>query len=616
MKRRDFLKGAGAGILGVMAAGRLGRGQGILKDGDRVTMLLEAEAFANHGGWKVDQQFMDQMGSPFLLAHGLGRPVEDATQEVRFPRGGEYRVWVRTRNWVAPWNVDGAPGKFRLLVNGRPVDTVFGTEGDEWHWQDGGTVRVDKGRATVALRDLTGFDGRCDAIVFTTDKGFRPPHGGPRLDAFRREALGLPDTPPSAGDYDFVVVGGGIAGTAAAIVASRLGVKTALIQDRPVLGGNNSSEIRVHALGGVNKHPYKALGDVVKEIAATHCGNAEEAEKYHDERILKAARAEDNLDLYLNMRVVDVEKDGNRISAVTGKHTHKNTEKRFEAPLFADCTGDGNVGYMAGAEYRMGREGENQTGESMAPEKPDEMTMGCSVLWNSRKEPGAPDFPDCPWGVQFDENTAWKTFKADWKWEAGYWRNMITEFEYVRDYLLRAVYSNWAFLKNEHENKQKWADRELNWVAYVAGKRESRRLLGDVILDQLDIDNAKKYPDACVTATWGIDLHHPHPKYKKAFGESFIAANRHPHHKPYPIPYRCLYSRNVDNLLLAGRDISVTHVALGTVRVMRTTGMMGEVIGMASRVCTQAGIPPRGVYKSRLDQLKELMKEGAGLKNG
>ncbi|MEF8788230.1 MAG: FAD-dependent oxidoreductase, partial [Planctomycetota bacterium] len=149
---------------------------------------------------------------------------------------------------------------------------------------------------------------------------------------------------------------------------------------------------------------------------------------------------------------------------------------------------------------------------------------------------------------------------------------------------------------------------------YVAGKRESRRLLGDIILDQLDIDGRKDYPDACVTTTWGIDLHHPAPRNAKNFDEPFWAANRHPHHEPYAIPYRCLYSRNVDNMFMAGRDISVTHVALGTVRVMRTCGMMGEVAGMAASLCAEEGLTPRGAYRGRLDELKKLMKEGAGRK--
>ena len=135
-------------------------------------VLLEAEQFANLGGWVVDQQFMDQMGSPYLLAHGLGEPVRDAETTVQFPAAGTYHMWVRTRDWVAPWKAPGAPGRFKVLVNGKPLGTTFGTEGAEWHWQDGGTVKVGR-EATLALHDLTGFEGRCDAILFASDRGLQ-----------------------------------------------------------------------------------------------------------------------------------------------------------------------------------------------------------------------------------------------------------------------------------------------------------------------------------------------------------------------------------------------------------------------------------------------------------
>jgi len=199
------------------------------------TILIEAEAFANLGGWAIDQQFMDQMGSPYLLAHGLGQPVKDATTAVSFPATGTYRVWVRTRDWVAPWKAPGAPGRFQLLVNGVPLRTIFGTEGANWHWQAGGTVRISNRQTTITLHDLTGFEGRCDAIVFTSTGGSRtaptPPNGGEQIATFRRKALGLPDEPQVAGNFDLVVVGGGIAGTCTAVSAARLGLQVALIQN-------------------------------------------------------------------------------------------------------------------------------------------------------------------------------------------------------------------------------------------------------------------------------------------------------------------------------------------------------------------------------------------------
>ncbi|MFO7904784.1 MAG: FAD-dependent oxidoreductase [Planctomycetota bacterium] len=612
MDRRRFLRGMGAA--GALVLNDVGAG--VLRAGTHgSTVLLEAENFHEKGGWVVDQQFMDQMGSPILLAHGLGKPVRDATHVVNLPQSGRYRVWVRTRNWVAPWNAKPAPGRFRVLVNRRPLDPVFGTQGRQWHWQDGGMVEVGSGPATVALRDLTGFDGRCDAIVLSTDSGFRPPSEGRRLEQFRREAGGIRE-PSGTESYDLVIVGGGVAGTAAAITSARLGARTALVQDRPVLGGNNSSEVRVNAGGGILLDPYPELGKVVRAITCTAhdkgchaCHNADPGERYIDEQLLRVAGREKNLDLHLNMRATEVTMDENRITSITARHTHSGIEKKFSAPLFADCTGDANLGYMAGADFRVGREGRKQTGESMAPKKADDMTMGCSTLWNSREADTPVEFPKCPWALRFDEDTAREQTKGSWRWEAGYHRDMITELEHIRDYLWRAVYGNWAYLK---QNRETFSHRELNWLAYVAGKRESRRLLGDVILDQLDIDAAKQYPDACVTATWGIDLHHPNPRNAENFPEPFWADNIHPHHAPYPIPYRCLYSRNVENLFMAGRDISVTHVALGTVRLQRTTGMMGEVVGMAGSLCSREGLTPRELYRGNLAELTELMREGAG----
>jgi len=577
------------------------------------TILVEAESFVDPGGWVVDQQFMDQMGSPFLLAHGLGEPVEDAATKVEFTKTGKYHVWVRTRDWVAPWKASGAPGRFHLLIDGKPLDTIFGTKGAEWHWQNGGTVEITNMQAKIAIHDLTGFEGRCDAIVFTTDINFKPSNKGKGLNSFRRKLLGLPDAPENAGRYDLVVVGGGIAGTCSAVSAARLGLQVALIQNRPVLGGNNSSEVRVHLNGKINLPPYPALGNVVNELDTGKRGNAQPAENYDDQKKLRVVQAEKNIHLFLNTHACKVEKKGNRIAAIITKNIVTSRELRFEAPLFADCTGDGTIGYFAGADYRMGREGRAQTAESLAPEEPDKMTMGASVQWYTEKTDEFSAFPDCPWALQFNEESCQRLTRGDWNWETGLNRDQITEFESIRDHALRAVYGNWAFLKNSSREKDKYEKLKLSWVAYIAGKRESRRLLGDVILQQQDIQKKKEFPDAFVTTTWTIDLHYPDPKNTKYFpGEEFRSIAKFTPVDPYPIPFRCFYSRNIDNLFMAGRCISVTHVALGTVRVMRTCGMMGEVVGMAALLCKKHDTDPRGVYQDHLAELKELAKRGVG----
>jgi len=574
-------------------------------------VLIEAEGFDELGGWVVDQQFIGQMGSPMLLAHGLGVPVEDAATAVELPAAGTYHVWVRTRDWAAPWKAGGAPGRFQVLVDGKPLATTFGTEGAKWHWQEGGTIQVAGGKAKVALHDLTGFDGRCDAILFAAGADFSPPDDGQPLAAFRRQALALPEEPDDAGQFDLVVVGGGMAGTCAAVSASRLGLKVALIQDRPVLGGNNSSEVRVHLGGEIRQPPYPALGGLVDELDPGPGENAQEAAKYDDEKKLRVVAAEKNLFLSLSTHTFKVEKEGNRIVAVVAKKTRSGKELRFRAPLFADCTGDATVGYLAGADYRYGRESRQETGEPLAPEQPDRQTMGTSVMWYSVETDAPTTFPDCPWAIQFNEQNYQKALAGDWDWETGFCRDQIEEFELIRDHGLRAVYGNWAFQKNHAPDKERYARRKLGWVAYVGGKRESRRLLGDVVLQQQDVVKAREFPDASVTTTWSIDLHFP-VQSDRFPGEEFRSRAEFLKLKPYPIPYRCFYSRNVDNLFMAGRNVSVSHVALGTVRVMRTCGMMGEVVGMAAAVCRRHNTTPRHVYTNYLDELKELMTHGVG----
>jgi hypothetical protein len=204
-----------------------------------------------------------------------------------------------------------------------------------------------------------------------------------------------------------------------------------------------------------------------------------------------------------------------------------------------------------------------------------------------------------------------------WDWEGGFDRHTVDEAELIRDAFFRAIYGNWAYQKNDCADKERYANLRLEWVAYVAGKRESRRLLGDVILTEQDIRNQRKFPDACVVSPWYIDLHIPDPKNEAAFSAdvfrslgSAVGGDRST--KEHLIPLRCLYSRNVRNLMMAGRCISVTHVAHGAIRVQLTTGMMGEVLGMAASLCAKHATTPRGVYERHLQEFKELLSRGVG----
>jgi hypothetical protein len=537
------------------------------------------------------------------LAHGLGEPVKDAVTTVEFPEPGKYHVWVRTRDWVASWKAPGAPGKFQILIDHKPHETIFGVEGAQWHWQTGGIVEITKRQVTIALHDLTGFEGRCDAIVFSTDANFMPPNEAEQLSAFRKKTLGLPERAEDAGWFDLVVVGGGIAGTSAAISAARLGLQVALIQDRPVLGGNNSSEVRVWLNGETNFEPYPRIGDIVRELEPArraHAGPANTAEIYEDQNRIAQVQSHKNIKLFLRYRANEVETKGPplaEIVAVIAQNIYTAERLRFEGKWFADCTGDGYIGYLAGADYEITLDGH----------------MGPSNLWNVIDTGSPVSFPRCPWALDLSD----KPFPSSleqlgvWYWESGFYYNPIEKAEYIRDLNLRAMYGAWDALKN---TKKLYPNHKLNWAAYISGKRESRRLLGDITLAKEDFLNAVKYPDAFVPCSWTIDLHLPDPAYQDAFkADAFISKAHYTQYtKPYWIPYRCFYSRNIENLFMAGRDISVTHEALGAVRVMRTCGMMGEVVGMAASLCKKHNTDPRGVYSHYLDELKELATRGVG----
>jgi len=579
-------------------------------------ILVEAESFRNKGGWVVDQQFMDLMGSPYLMAHGMGKPVADATTEVIFPEKGTYNVYVRTFNWTSPWTDREGPGKFTLKVGNKKLAKILGAKGSEWMWQSAGEITINNPNTTISLVDLTGFNGRCDAIYFTTEKGKLPPSNVKELTSFRKKMLNIPIDPGKVETYDFVVVGGGVAGMCAAVAASRLGCKVALINDRPVLGGNNSSEIRVHLGGSIELEPNKGLGRMIREFGHSREGNAKFGDYYEDEKKSDFIASEKNITLFSYYRAISVKKKGNQIESIIIKHIETGEEKSLASPVFSDCTGDGTIGFLAGADYKMGRESRKEFGEELAPEMADSLVMGSSVQWYSLETDKKVSFPVFKYGIDFDDENSEKVTMGEWTWETGMNLNQIKDFERIRDYGLLVVYSNWSFLKNELKDNKEYKNRELGWVAYIAGKRESRRLLGDYILKQDDIDKNVFHEDASFVTTWSIDLHFPDTLNSKYFpGKEFKAATKHEYIYPYAVPYRCLYSRNVDNLFMAGRDISVTHVALGTVRVMRTTGMMGEVVGMAASLCKKYDTTPRKIYQSHLPELRELMKEGLGKKD-
>ena len=576
------------------------------------SVYVAASTFEDKGGWIADPQFMEQMGSSYLIAHGLGQPVNDARTRFTVPQDGTYNLFVRTRNWTAYWSDKPTPGVFRIRIDDRQAEPLFGDGESEWHWQAGGSVFLTKGTHLLTLHDTTGFDGRCDAILLTaTDH--RPDNSLETLFDLRSRLMQLPAGPEDKGTFGLVVAGGGVAGMCAAIAAARGGVKVALVQDRKVLGGNNSSEVRVGLGGRLNIGNYPSLGYLLNEFGPATKGNARPAEVYEDEKKLNAVLAEENITLFLGYKVTRVNKSGPRtISSIVATQVDDYKTIEIKGRLFADCTGDGALGVLAGAEWRMGRDPKSLYDEPSAPETADDITLGASVQWYCLEADRPVPFPDIDWGLPISEETVQKVRRGQWYWEVGMTEDQMAQAERIRDYGMYVAYSNWAYIKNHASFRDEYANSYLGWMAHVAGKRESRRLMGEFVLREQDLTDFIIYPDGCVSTSWYIDNHEPDPENSKHFREPFLSRGCLRPLDFYPIPYRCFYSRDLDNLFMAGRNISVSHIALGTTRVMRTTAMMGEVVGLAATVCQKEGLLPRDIYEKAFDKLRELMNRGAG----
>lgn len=564
-------------------------------------LLVEAEGFDDIGGWVVDPQFEQQMGSPYLMAHGMGKSVKNAATKTNFPKKGNYHVWVRTMNW-APGNWE-APGKFQLKVDGNIMDKELGLRSG-WGWEYVGITEVNKKSPRLELIDLTGFNGRCDAIYFSSTKN-DPPNSGKKLEEWRKMIAAEPNIPNEQEEYDLVVVGGGIAGCAAAIASAEQGMKVALIHDRPLLGGNASSEIRVHTLG-----IYGHFERILKKLDTEHYPNGSVEAKIDQEKRDKNVKSYQNIDLYLNWRAYDAKAENSSIKFVDARNTHTGERKRFKAPYFVDSTGDGWIGYWSGAKYWYGREsvdtyGEawDEHGELWSPKVPDNAVMGSSVLWGSKVMETPQDFPDVPWAMEVAKNH--REINGEWQWEfSRNDLNQIDDAEEIRDHMLRAIYGSFSNAKKNPDND----NRKLEWVSYLVGKRESRRLVGDHIFTMNDAKSGKKFADAVVIETRAIDVHYQ-TILENENNPDFISEALFFETPKYYIPYRSLYSKNIKNLFMAGRNFSTSHIGLGGPRVMRTTGQMGAAVGFAASLCKKYNVNARDIYLGYLDEYLDLIEK-------
>ena len=542
------------------------------------------------------------MGGCYLLAHGMGRPVADAKTTVALPQAGTWHVWVRTRNWCpGDWQ---APGRFKLRVSRAPLAMEFGAAGERWHWQKGGTVQIaSPGPVEVELEDLTGFDGRCDAIYFDREAAPALPNDDLRALAGWKDRLsGRADKKIAEQQFDVVVVGGGMAGCAAALAAKAQGLKVALIHDRPVFGGNASEEVRVHTIGIAGKG-----GKIVGSIDTDHYPNGH-PDAIQAQQKREAAMAASGVNLFAHHIAIGLEQNGDRIASVEARAVTTGIIRRFRAPVFIDASGDGWLGFWSGANFRYGREAHAEFGEEWpkhgdlwSPKQPDNRVMGTSVLWYSEKTAQPVAFPAVPWALPVAKQNS--ATEGEWFWEySANNLNQIDDAEQIRDHLLRAIYGSLANAKKDPKN----ANVVLKWVAYVGGKRESRRILGDHIYTMQDMAQRREFPDAVVEEKREIDSHYQ--KAMKGAPSDFLSeALFYETGGTYYIPFRSLYSRNIANLMMAGRCISCSHIGLAGPRVMKTCAQMGIATGYAAALCKKHSATPRQVGQRHIAELRQLI---------
>ncbi|MDR0732112.1 MAG: FAD-dependent oxidoreductase [Treponema sp.] len=413
---------------------------------------------------------------------------------------------------------------------------------------------------------------------------------------------------------DFCVVGGGLAGICAAVEAARRGVKTALMQDRPMLGGNASSELRMWVMGARGKN-VRETGIVEELMLENYYRNPYKNFSIWDSILWEIVHNEKNITLILNCSCMDAETgpgfEGRRLLSVTGWQTTTQTFHQVYAVNFADCSGDSILAPLSGAEYRHGHEARGEYGESIAPPWADRKTMGSSILIQARETPAPKVFIPPAWAEKFtreklrhrlpDLHNDGENF---WYLELGGVKDTIADAEEIRDELVATAYGMWDFVKNDPENREKNANFDVDWIGFLPGKRESRRYTGDHVLCQGDVESGGVFDDIAAYGGWPMDDHD-----SEGLRGSGPPNVNYPVPSPFGIPYRCLYSRNVENLFCAGRNISVSHTALSSTRVMATCGTLGQAVGAAAAVAFRHGQTPRGVYRLYVKELQRVLME-------
>lgn len=421
---------------------------------------------------------------------------------------------------------------------------------------------------------------------------------------------------------DITVVGGGLAGVCAAVAAARLGQTVSLVQNRPVLGGNASSEIRVWVCGatshGVHRNA-RETGIMGELFVENQYRNIDGNPYIWDLVVLEKVKAEPNITLFLNTDVHEVDASGDEnnrtIHAVTGWMMGSERRIRFKSRVFLDCTGDGLVGFLAGAKFRIGREAQDEFNEEWAPLVPDDITLGSTLLFYT-KDAGRPVKYIAPSFAKDITQTSIPLKRvirsgdngcAYWWIEWGGEHDTVHDNERIRDELSSVIYGIWDYIKNS--GKFDSANLTLEWIGSIPGKREYRRFVGDYVLNQNDVIAQELFEDRVAFGGWSIDLHPPQGMYSTASGSKHMHMDG-----SYHIPFRSLYSTNVSNMLMGGRNISASHVAFGTTRVMATCAVIGEAAGTGAALCAAKGISPRELHSQHLSELQQtLLRQDASI---
>lgn len=415
-------------------------------------------------------------------------------------------------------------------------------------------------------------------------------------------------------EYDVAVIGGGAAGICAAVAAARNGSKTVLIQDRSCLGGNASSEIRVH-LNGVNNIKGKAEREtgIIEEILLhNRFENEQESFPVFDHVLYDFVVREPNLTLMLNTQAIEAVMQGDKIKSALCWQATTETMFTISAPIFIDCSGDGLLAATSGAAYRTGREGKKEFNEKFAPDEADGWQMGATLLMSS-KDMGKPmKYSPPSYAVKYTHEGGHKRRKfagfqdGIWWIEIGSDDDIIADAEKNRHTLMAYLHGVWDYIKNSGKFPEA-ENLALDWVGSLPGRRESRRFIGDYIVSEKDMTEHKHFKDAVAFGGWSLDEHNPGGILDIKERPSFF----HYHFKEvYQFPFRSLYSKNISNLMFAGRNVSQTHIALSSSRIMATCALQGQAVGTAAMLCNKYNVLPREIYKTHINELQEqLMRD-------